>query len=463
MQTETIEYSQNIESTGSNQKLKFKEKFSYGLGNLSANLLITTANTFITFYYTEVAGIAIAIVGTLLLFARIFDGASDLVMGVVVDKTRTKHGKGRPWLLWLAIPYGLAIILLFSSPDFSMTGKIIYAFVTYVLAVGVIYTAISVPYNSMTALITQNQSDRAQLSGFRTMLGFTGAMALTMGTMPIVNFFGGGQKGWTMTSIIFAVVGIALYLICFKNTTERVVATVESKTAKGNVKTSIVSLLKNKYWIMVMSVMFIGFINSGLGGINVYYAQYILGNPTYVGIIGLASFLPIILGTFIVSPIIGKFGKRNMTIYGTILSIIGSLIIAINPSSFLFVVTGLVVRGLGLAPLLVASFAMLGDTIEYGEWKTGIRSEGLAFSAGTFGEKVGTGVGGALIGVILGAAGYIGGQAEQGAGVLNSIQFVFTYLPILFSIITLIILYFYKLDKEYPFILKELNERKRTI
>jgi glycoside/pentoside/hexuronide:cation symporter, GPH family len=109
MQTETIEYSQNIESTGSNQKLKFKEKFSYGLGNLSANLLITTANTFITFYYTEVAGIAIAIVGTLLLFARI--GASDLVMGVVVDKTRTKHGKGRPWLLWLAIPYGLAIIL----------------------------------------------------------------------------------------------------------------------------------------------------------------------------------------------------------------------------------------------------------------------------------------------------------------------------------------------------------------
>ncbi|MDT8861816.1 MFS transporter [Alkalihalobacillus sp. MEB130] len=447
-----------------NEKLKAKEKFSYGAGNLAANLLLTTANAFIIFFYTEIAGIAVATVGTMLFIARFIDGASDIGMGLVVDKTKSKYGKARPWLRWLAIPYGLAIILLFSSPNFGETGTIIYAFLTYMFAVGIIFTAISVPYNTMIGTMSQNQAERGQLSVFRTIFGFGGALLVNMITIPLVEMFGGGQSGWQMVAIVYAIAGVFLYFICFKNTKERVVATSQATRTDGVlIKEGFKSLVKNKYWLIVIAIMILGFINAGLGAVNIYYAQYILGNPALVGVIGMASFLPIIVTTIFIAPFLKKFGNRNVAIVGAILSIIGSLIIALNPANIVFVLTGLIIRGIGAAPLVVVGFAMLGDTVDYGEYKHGVRSEGLTFSAGTFGEKVGTGIGGMLLGLIMGAGGYIGGQAEQTQSALFSIEFLFIYLPVIFAFITILLLWFYKLDKEYPQILKALQERKANL
>ena len=435
------------------------EKVSYGLGNTAANLLLTTANMFIAFFYTEIGGIAAATVGTILLAARLLDGASDIAMGIIVDKTSSKHGKARPWLLWLAIPFGIAIALLFTSPDIGMTGKIVYAFITYTIALAIIYTAITVPYNSLIGLITQDQDERVQLSAFRTIFGMAGGVLVTIVTMPIVNYFGGGKHGWQMLSIIYGIAAVILYLICFKNTEERSIVEIGAES-KVPVKKGLKVLFKNKYWLITISTILISFVASGLAGINVYYAKYILGNPAYMGMIGPATFVPIIVGVLLVTPLIQKFGKRNLAIGGSVLSVLGSIIMIINSTNINMILVGMVLRSLGIAPVAVASFAMLGDTVEYGEWKSGLRIEGLTFSAGTFGEKVGTGIGGVILGAILQLGGYVGGQAAQSDSALLAIKFTFIHLPIILFIGQIVLLYFYKLDSEYPQIVEELKNRK---
>ncbi len=463
-----MELKSNIEEKRSNvsQKLGFGTKLSYGFGNLAANLLLTTANAFISYFYTESVGIAVATVGIILLAGRVLDGIADIAMGIIVDKTKSKYGKARPWLLRMAVPYGLAIVLLFSAPNLGTNGNIAYALVTYLFAM-FIFTAINVPYNTLMALETQDQKERSQLSSFRTAFGFLGALAVNMITMPIVSAFGGGKQGWFITSIIYGVIAILLYLNCFKNSKEINASNdksdvIEMQRQKTSLKEGIIGLFKNKYWVLVIALILVANLTSGLSGVNIYYAQYILGDPNLVGLIGFASFLPIIVGVILSGPILVKFGKRNTSIGGAILSLVGCGIIMVGPSGIPMVMAGLIVKGLGAAPMLIASYAMLGDTIEYGEWKNGTRAEGLTFSAASFGEKVGTGLGGAVLGGILAVGGYIGGQATQSTSAIGAIKFSFVYAPIILGVIMLILLFMYKLDTEYPKILAELKERNNN-
>lgn len=437
-------------------KVGLGEKISYGFGNLAGNLLLTTANTFISFFYTDVAGIAVATVGFILLAGRILDGVADLTMGAIVDKTKTKYGKARPWLLWLAIPYALSLVLMFTAPNLGTNGKVIYALITYIFAM-LMFTGTATPYNVLSALISQDQNDRSQLSSARSSFGFLGALVLSIVTMPLVKFFGNGKKGWLILAIVYGIASALLYFICFKNTKER--AAEQTKTVDFSLKDGLKTLFKNKYWAMVVISILIIFVSSGLGGVNVYYAQYVLGNSDYIGIIGTASFLPIIIGSFLAAPVLNKIGKRNTSMGGIILTIIGSLIMFVAPTSFTVIIVGLVIKGLGSAGFLVAAFAMLGDTVEYGQWKHGIRIEGLTFAAEGFAEKVGTGLGGAVLGAILAWGGYIGGKAAQSASAIAAMKVAFIYAPVVISIITAVILYFYDLDKKYPQILAELKER----
>lgn len=446
------------------EKLGVGRKITYGFGNLAANLLLTTANAFISYFYTDSIGLTAATVGIILLAGRIIDGIADIGMGIIVDKTKSKYGKARPWLLRLAVPYGVAIVLLFSAPSFGADGKVIYAVVTYILSM-LVFTGINVPYNTLTGLQSQDQKEREALSSFRTAFGFLGALAVNMGTMPLVNALGGGKKGWFITAVIYGLAAIILYLICFKNSKEAGIDETAAEIPQGQkvpLIEGVKGLLSNKYWVIVIAMVLIGNLVSGLSGVNVYYAQYILGNPSLVGLIGLASFLPIIAGVIISGPIVVKFGKRNASIVGTIMSIVGCVIMMISPSNIGFLMAGLVIKGLGSAPMLIASFAMLGDTVEYGEWKNGTRFEGLTFSAESFGEKIGTGIGGVILGAMLSMGGYIGGKATQSAAALISIKAAFIYVPIVLYLIIIVLLFMYKLDSEYPKIIEELNKRKTS-
>lgn len=446
------------------------EKITYGFGNLAANLMITTANGFITYFYTDVVGLTISVVGSILLFARVFDGITDILMGVIVDRTSTVKGKARPWIKRMIIPYALALILLFTSPSFlPQEMKAFYAFATYVISLAGVYTMTMVPYNTMLGTTTSDSKERGFLSTSRTIFGFLGAFLVNGIVLKVVGMFGEVTEAssWTKMAAVFALVSVVLLTILYKNSKERVLETDEAYVAeqveKVPVMDNVKALFKNKYWVIMISTMLIGFISSGLGGINIYYAQYILGDVEKVAVIGMLSFAPIIVGSFFTPIIMAKMSKRNAMILGNAVVIIGTIILALFPENYDLIKVGLIVRGLGLAPTAVASYAMLGDVADYGEWKTGIRSDGLIFSAGTFGEKVGSGLGGLLIGIVMSIGGYVAGAAAQTPGTIFAIKALFAYIPILLGVISIVLMFFYDLDKKLPEIVKNLQERSQGL
>ncbi|MFC0469302.1 MFS transporter [Halalkalibacter kiskunsagensis] len=442
--------------------ISFKEKVGYGFGDLASNLVFAAVGMFLLFYYTDVAGASAAAVGTIILLSRLLDGFTDIGMGAIVDKTKSKHGKARPWLLWMAIPYAVAAVLLFSVPDLGPVAMLVYIAVTYNL-IHIIYTAINIPYGVLNSLITQDQYQRSQLNIFRMLMALIANVILMYLTFPLVEAFGGGKQGWQLTFGVFAILAAILFLITFFTTKERVKPVRERETTSSTVslKVGFKALMKNKYWAIMVGFAVVTYAGMGLGqGLNVYYAQYILGNPALVGPMGLAGLFPMMVGILFVAPIIKKIGKRNAIIGGLLIGAIGTIVIMIDPSNWTLVLIGSMIRGIGGVPLIASIFAMLADTIEYGEWKSGVRTEGLVYSAGSFGTKVGMGLGAAMMGWALSFGGYVGGVAEQSASANTTLIALFVYLPLVFSIIQIIFLYFYKLDKEYPQILKELQERK---
>lgn len=439
-------------------RIKFKEKLGYGFGDFANNLVWIAISAFLTFFYTDVVGFSAAAVGTLLLIARVLDAFVDLGVGTLVDKTKSKYGKARPWLLWLAIPFGISGVLLFSAPNLGPTGALIYAYATYLL-VNIIYSGVNVPYSVLNSLITQEPYERSLLNIYRMVMALVGGVVVTYFTMPLVSWFGGGKTGWAMTFAVFGILAAVLLIITFITTKERVKPSVVQKDIP--LRRSVKTLFRNKYCGLIVGFMVVTYTSAAVSsGVNVYYAQYLLKDASLVGIIGLASSIPLFLGLFMVAPIIKKFGKRNASFTGIIITIIGLLFMLIDPVNLTIILIGLVIKAVGSVPMIATMFAMLADTVDYGEWKTGMRTEGLVYSAGSFGLKVGSGLGAAFVGWLLAWGGYVGGLDAITDSAKSSIVFMFIYLPIIAALIQLIILWFYKLDKKYPQIVQELNEIK---
>lgn len=444
-----------------NSKMRASEKFTYGFGNLAANLMFATAGSFITFYYTDVVGISVVAASNILLWARVFDGMSDLIMGTIVDRSATSTGKARPWIFRMAIPYAIALILLFTSPEFlGETGKIIWAFGTYVLAMAGIYTATMVPYNAMLGTATGDSIERGTMSTMRTLFGFGGATVVNAIVWPLVTVLGGDKKAWTLMAVIFGFCATVLLMILYLNSEERVLENANEENnhmPKISLGEQIKNLVGNKYWIILILYLFVIFIDYGLGGVNIYYATWILNDGNKMGIISSAFTIPTMIGGLVVPLLMSRFKNRNICLGGSIIYIIGSMFVALFPENFYIVVWGVVLKGIGKAPAFVAGYAMLGDVVDYGQWKTKVRNEGLVYSAATFGEKVGSGIGGLIMGVIMSLGGYISGAVTQTSSALFSIKIVFIYVPIVFGIISFILMSFYDLDKKLPEIRKDLS------
>lgn len=449
------------QSSAVHHKVGLSEKIGYGLGDLATNLAWASMSMFIVYFYTDVVGVAAGIIGTIILVSRVLDGISDIAMGAIVDKTKSKHGKARPWILWLSIPFAGLMVALFAVPDISNMGKVIYIIITYNLLV-LLYTAVVIPYGTLNTLITQDQDERGVLNVYRMFFASIGIILVSTVTLPVINLFGGEQSGWIAAYSIFAIVAVTLYLITFKTTKERTTKIYQDDSATDtSFKVGFKGLLKNKYWVLTFFIFIFYYINDALyNGGTVYFAQYLMGDPLLVGLLTMAIYIPSLVGMLVVAPIIKRFGKRKAMMGGAILFIVGSLIIMINPTNLSIVLTGSILRGFGRAPIFGSIFALLPDTVEYGEWKTGVRREGLVYSGGSMGTKIGSGIGAAFVGWILAWGGYIGGQSVQTESALFAINSLFIYLPIITYIILLVFLYFYKLDKEYPQIIKELQARK---
>lgn len=447
---------------GENRSLHMKERIGYGVGDFANNMMYTPVNSFFTYFLTNVAGLGAGVVGTLLLLSRLLDGVSDLIVGTLMEKIHSKHGKARPWLLWWCIPFAISLVLMFSAPDFGTTGKIIYAFLTYNLAVTIVYTAINLPFGSLAALMTKNQTERGYLNISKMVFAFGGGMVVNAATLPLVKFFGNDSLAWQKTFLIYGVAAIVLFLIVFFTTKEAVTETAEEKGSveKVNIKEALFSLIKNKYWLQLLGIFFLNSMVNAFIGVNVYYAQYIMDDTNLVGTLSLFQNIASFAAFAICTVLIRKAGKQKIAVGGVVCSFVGYAMVLLNPTSYTVLYISAVVKGIGNAALSGVMYGMLADTVEYNDWHSGIRAEGLVFSANSIGQKVGSGIGSAVLGWILAAFGFVSSSAVQPASAINGIRVIFLYVPLVVFAIMFVILMFYKLDKEYDGIVKDLEERK---
>jgi GPH family glycoside/pentoside/hexuronide:cation symporter len=443
------------------EKLGFKDYMTFGFGDVAINFTFASLGMFVVYFYTDVAEIAAGIVGTLMLFSRAFDGVIDMVVGGLVDKTHSRWGKTRPWLLFGCLPFAILTVALFAvQPNWSTTTKVIYAFVSYNLLM-VAFSSIAIPYGTLNSLVTRDQHQREKFNVFRMFEAQIGVLIVTNLTMPMVKAFGNKQSSWVATYAILSAVSVILLLIVFKTQKERVQ---ETKKVNIPLKQALRAIAHNDLWWIATIFFIVYSIGYALNqGTTIYYAKYILHNSSYVGILTVAYLVPVLVCFLFMTPILKKYGKTKSMIVGSIISIVGYLFTLIDPSSFTIVMLAQVIKGIGQAPLLGSVWALFPDTIEYGEWKTHTRVESLLYSGGSLGQKVGVGLGTAITGWVLAWGHYSETTVAQPQSAITAIYALFIYIPILIFIIQLIFLYFYKMDKIYPRVMADLRVRKSQV
>jgi len=378
--------------------LTIKEKVAYGLGDTASNIIFQTVMMFLLIFYTDVVGLSPAVVGTMFLVVRIFDAITDPLMGALADRTKTKWGQFRPYLLWLAVPFGILSVLAFTTPDLSDSNKIIYAFVTYTLLM-MVYTAINIPYCSLGGVLTADPKERVSVQTYRFIFAMLSGVLVAACTMPLVEYFGNGDsaKGYQMTMIIMSIFGVVLFLLCFAGTKERIAAPVNQKVS---FKDSMKQLWRNdQARLLCLAGVFLLTGQVLRFTLAVYYVKYFLGREDLITTFMTIGMVGSLLGCAVAQPLAKRFCKIKSYIS---LQIIAAIICI---SSF-FIASDQVILAcvsfffwkffLDMAtPLL---WAKMADAIDYGHWKTGVRITGMVYSTIIFFIKLGVAFGGALAG-----------------------------------------------------------------
>lgn len=448
-------------------KVPMSEKLAYCFGDPALTLMYTMTTTLLIYFYTNVVGISAGAVGMIMLLSRVFDGFSDVLMGTIIDRTHSKYGKARIWILRLAIPYALAAILLFTMPPMGDMGKIIYAFVTYNIMNTVVYTAISQPFHALGSLMSRDRRERDIICNIRMVLSITASMVITAFTLPLINqvakLMDNQQAAWIIVTAVYAVLSVFVLLNTYASCTERVHA---AKQEKENVPfwTAFKATVTNRYFLIALGLMiFYTAYQIIIGTDLTYYCQYVLNNVDLVMPLSAVEKIATIVGIAMLPKILPRYGKRNLICAGCLLGITGQLIFLLNITSVPLGVITCVMRGLGIAPFYGVQYSLPSDAIEYGHWKTGVRVEGLMFSSMSMGQKAGSGFTSAIMGAILSMAAFDGLKAtaaEQTASAISAIKTFYLYVPIAIWVIMFVIAACYKLDKMYDKMMRELIARE---
>lgn len=449
-------------------KVPVSEKLAYCFGDPALTLMYTMTSTLLIYFYTNVVGISAGAVGIIMLISRIFDGFSDVAMGTIIDRTHSKYGKARIWILRLAVPYAIAAILLFTMPDIGNIGKIIYAFVTYNLMNTVVYTAISQPFHALGSLMTRDRRDRDTISNIRMMLSITASMIITAFTLPLINYVsdvtGKEQFSWILVTGAYAIISVFVLLNTYATCTERVQAAPQTKKENIPFWESFKITFTNRYFLIALGLMITYTAYQVIIGTDLtYYCQYVLGDKNYVMPLSAAEKICTIIGIAMLPKLLPRFGKRNLICFGCAMGVVGQLLFLINATSVPLGVVSCIIRGFGIAPFYGVQYSLPGDAIEYGHWKHGVRVEGLMFSSMSMGQKAGSGFTQAIMGGILAMAAFDGLKAtaaEQTVEAIATIEAFYLYVPIALWAIMFIIASFYKLDKSYDKMMRELLERE---
>lgn len=504
-------------------KLPISEKVGYAMGDAAANLVWRGALAYLAVFYTDTFGISAAAAALLFLVVRLSDGVTDIIMGMIADRTNTRWGKFRPWVLWSTPFLALFMVLSFSTPDFSPTGKLVYAYVTYI-GLTLAYTFNNVPYSALMGVMTSSDTERTSLSGFRFAGAFLGGL-LVMGFLPdLVAYFGDGKdtEGYQETMYLFAGLLMALMVITFVTTKERVTPAVSQGSLKTELKDlsknlpfiilpllavtlffyyrDIVSgaffflvavvmyyvikkllakptdnlsgtqrdmrdLLTNKPWLILLGIGFLTMMFNGIKyGVIAYYFKYQVGDELLAGRYFIALLVVSIAGALATEYLSRWLGKRRLFIMVLMLS-------GLLTGAFYWVpngnITAIFVLGCSAeffaAMMPTLFFTMLGDSADYSEWKNGRRATGLIYSAGTFVQKTGGGFAGALVLVVLAGYGYNGMDTSTVEAALPGMQLLMSWIPAMFAFVGAALMVFYPLSSEKNLEISEtLNQRRNT-
>ena len=444
--------------------IKLTEKIGYGFGDMASSMFWKLFGAYLMIFYTDVFGLPAAVVGTMFLITRIWDSAFDPIVGVVADRTHSRWGKFRPYLLWLAAPFGIIGVLTFVTPDWSPTGKLVYAYVTYSLMM-MIYSAINVPYASLLGVMSPNPKERNTLSTYRMTFAYIGSFIALLLFMPLVNFFSGNSKdlgdqqtGWTMAVVVIAILCIILFFGCFAWTKERVKPI---KEAQNPLKEDLKDLFKNKpWWILLGAGVAALVFNSIRDGATVYYFKYFVVEEDYatVSFFGMSFVLSglylalgqaaNIIGVIAAAPVSNRIGKRNTYMWAMIIATVLSVIFYWFDKEdliWMFVFQALISICAGsIFPLL---WSMYADCADYSELKTGNRDTGLIFSSSSMSQKFGWAIGTAITGWLLGFFGFQA-NAVQSEEAISGIKMFLSFLPAVGTILSVVFISMYPLTEK---------------
>jgi len=402
------------------ERIGLKEKVAYGFGDAASSMFWKLFTMYLMFFYTDVFGISAAAVGTMFMIARIWDAAFDPLVGIVADRTDTRWGKFRPYLLWVALPFGLIGVLTFTTPSFGPTGMMLYAYVTYSLMM-MVYSLINVPYGSLMGVMSPDGGERLSLSTYRFIFAFTGSFVALGLAKPLADFFSHFHRvvpdpkfGWQMAAVVIAASAVILFLLCFAWTRERIKPMEQKSALSSDIK----DLLKNAPWFILLGagIMTI-FFNSIRDGAAMYYFKYLMQEKGVIRFIGL-NFAPSdfylvwgqlanILGVVIAKPIASKLGKKNTYMGAMAVAAVFSLFFYnINKDGMVMVFVLQTIISIAAGLVLPLLWSMYADTADFSEWKTGRRATGLVFSASSMSQKFGWAIGGSLVGWLLGYFGF---------------------------------------------------------
>jgi glycoside/pentoside/hexuronide:cation symporter, GPH family len=450
--------------TDSAQKLSVREKVGYGLGDTAANFIFQTMLVFQLSFYTDTFGISALAAGTLFLVVRVLDAVFDPLMGAIADRTRTRWGSFRPWVLWTAVPFGVLGFLTFTTPDLSYTGKLVYAYVTYTLLM-IVYSMNNLPYSALSGVMTGDIGERTSLSSYRFVFAMIAAF-LIQGVAPyMLRYFGDNGanevRGYQITMGIFSVLCIVFFVITFATTKERIHP---DPSQQSSIWRDFTDLFRNGPWVSLFLLTIFVFITLAMrGGVMKYYFDYFVAKPHLFGYFNMCGLGATIVGILFSKPLAMRFGKRNVFIAGLGLTTVITALFALIPAgavATIFVVES--VRQLCYGFTIPLLWAMMADVADFGEWTTGRRATGMIFSAVVFGLKFGLGVGGAIGGWLLDRYGYVA-NAVQTQSALDGIRLtVSVYSAIPFAI-GVGCLFFYAIDKRLNIrITDELAERRKA-
>lgn len=446
-----------------NIKIPFISKFAYGMGDVGCNFSWMFVGNFLMIFYTDVFGISMSAVAALMLFSRFWDAINDPIVGSLTDKTNTRWGRYRPWLLFAAPITAIVLMISFwAHPGWSDTAKIIYMAVTYcILVLG--YTCVNIPYGTLCGAMTQNIEERAKINTFRSVSAMIAIGIINIITLPLISRLGGGKQGYLLVAVIYGIIFAACHIFCFAKTKEAV--TIPEKK-KIPMKLQIMTVVQNKPYLLALTGQFLfGITLYGRNADALYYFKYVEGSESLFTSYSMAIIIPSIIGAGLFPIIFRWTGNKGRA--ASILAL-GTGICMLSLYLFSPVKTPIpfyICSGLTqffFAGFNTAIYAIIPDCVEYGEWKTGLRNDGFQYAFISLGNKIGMAIGTSVLAAVLGTAGFEA-NIQQNSTVLTIMKCSFSIVPGILWIITAAVLFFYRLNKKnYNKIIAEIKLRKNT-